>query len=238
MATAYETELERRKNAGFYNAVLKQNKEQAEQRKKLRAPLEQLVAGVSDPQQREQIIQNTIQDTDLYSQIVQDHLKKLDEEAQKAENLEDILNSAPIETLGQSLFYVGLAIESKNGKMKRYNSYLLTMGQLQQAQESKNKEKAEKIYGSAKKLMAEYMLSEEYFDTSNESTKKFLEIYTKIMDEKHYLPLFEQQVQKAVKYVTSKDNADEVRGYVKEVLKDESQRPIFYKILFSPREKE
>ena len=237
MATAYETEIERRKNAGLYQQILKQNKDRADQEKILRAPLEELVAGIHDPQEREQVIQSTRQDEELYSSILQNHLKKLDEEAKKAENLEEIIDSAPIEALGSSLQYIGPAKDAKDyGTLVTYNKLLQLARSLQESEN--NKEKLEKLDPVVKKTVRDYMLSDEYFDTKNEETKKFLETYTRRMPQQHYGRLFEQLIGKASKYVTSKDNADEVRGYVNEILKDETQRPLFYQILFSPRDKE
>ena len=228
MANAYDELKSERENAAFYTRDLKQILQAEEQNKRRRKIVEDITKGIKNDDERERVINETINNPRLYVDVVSNYLKKLDEKSKKGENLEAIVNSAPLESLGTALSYIPPSKDVSKGysQINLYNKVLFLSRGIKEAKDENNFEALKQLTGAMKGVVAEYILSPDYCE--DKETTEFLKKFVGVMSEEHVNNVYSNLVKKASEYLSSDKNSNEIRGYTKNVLRNEKLRPIFY----------
>ena len=228
MANAYDELKSEREDAAFYTRDLKQILQAEEQNKRRRKIVEDITKGIKNDDERERVINETINNPRLYVDVVSNYLKKLDEKSKKGENLEAIVNSAPLESLGNALSYIPPSkdVSKSYSQINRYNTILFLNRNIKKANDENNLDALKQLTGAMKGVVAEYILSPDYCE--DKETTEFLKKFVGVMSEEHVNNVYSNLVKKASEYLSSDKNSNEIRGYTKNVLRNEKLRPIFY----------
>ncbi len=237
--SVYEQEFERRENVGLYEQIANQISQRKNQQQSLRIPLEEKVSKIKDPAVRTLTLNDIMKNEELQQQIYTEYVNKLNEEAKKGENLEAIVNSAPIERIVNSLSYIPPTdeVSEKYDKLKEYNKILNIERILKVAQKERNEDITENLIQPIKEIVSNYVISNEV--TEDKDTKEFLKTFVKVMSKEFLFGIYRELGRKANAYFGSVENETDIRGYVKETLgKDNNKIPIFYNVIFAHEKSE
>ncbi|MBD3253089.1 hypothetical protein GF386_05120 [Candidatus Pacearchaeota archaeon] len=231
---AYEQEAQRRASSSFYQQTIEQIKGQDEQRRLLRAPLEELVSGHEGVGEAE--IDDCLRHPDQrLINAVSNHLIKLRKEAEEGKNLSQIIDTAPYNILVNAMGYVNPQTGDGDEEIRKYHTLIRLGASVETATKNGDQETLNRLRGSLRDavknhLETTYPISEDFSNGEDYTFENFMRDFADGMSEEYVANKFNDLASQAVRSVTAEENEARVRNYMKNLPVDE--RPALYEALY------